>query len=145
MIDRFRIGLMLAGRRRSYEVRIYADQPTMYRGYDRLERLGGDGKWATDHEWLAICCPRIVIDVDTDHEEAGLGYLLFERGHLQPQIVSHEVVHAALNAYREWHPRSRANFGAECSPDEERFASTFDHLFREINVKLHDRGHWQAA
>jgi hypothetical protein len=137
-----------------FEVRIFPTVEDLRRHHtlSSVLSIGVTNKAAFASEALAMCCPRTEWTVNRRGEvtyvNPRIGYLLFAADRLEPRIVAHELVHAALTFYRErgrdtnWR---RANFGSQATENEETLAYIYDGLFREMNLKLHDRGYWSEA
>lgn len=72
-----------------------------------------------------------------------IGIIRLAKGHLSPEIVSHEVIHAALWGYRL--KFNHANMGRMWGPlwREEFYAHMFSGTFAIMNRLLHKKGFWR--
>ncbi len=147
--ERFRVGYDDGGGHMYFEVRVFDTLAGMRRHYGRSRILGVGHFPGFGDDALAFCSPRTEWLVDSDKNvvrvEPRIGFILLNREHLEPYIVVHELVHAALTYYRE---RGRdsvwrsADFGESATEDEEAFAYIFHNLWIAMNRQLHDRGLW---
>lgn len=80
-----------------------------------------------------------------------IGTIRLAKTHLNTEVVSHEVLHAAMHLYRLLYGTEReyegsshnADFGSGCNPQEENLCYLFGEMFRDMNLKLHNNNLWQ--
>lgn len=111
------------------------------------ERVSFDGAAGVCHTY-----ERIRIDPDGKEEVLKqIGTIRLVKDKLHTEVISHEVVHAAMHLYRLLHgvenpldgSSHNADFGNGCNQDEENFAYIYGSLFHSMNMKLHDNKFWE--
>jgi hypothetical protein len=104
---KFTISTTHSGRKRSVEVRVYGTLATMRRAasFDKWDKILGpkrEGAQLTDAG--AVTTPVFVMQVAKDGSEiheAMCGVVRVVSGHVNTEVVSHEMVHMASAIYRE--------------------------------------------
>lgn len=156
---RFRVGHDDGNGYLYFEVRVFESQPEMMAHFEHSPLLAGrePRQWFRDKDQnrrtQGMVCPRRNYSKVRGRYRGGrrIGVILLNRPHLSTNVVSHEVVHAAMTYYREtgrplrtdrWRP---SNFGPACGPREERFAYIYGSLLRNMTNKLYDKGLWKEA
>lgn len=112
-----------------------------YKKYEKRE-FGQDNPTIEDVKGCCHCYRRIRINEDKTEEasnEVGIIRLAFTN--CTPLVIAHELVHGAMQIYREEFQHS-ATFGSNCGPKEENLAYIYGELFRDINIKLHRYNIW---
>ena len=64
------------------------------------------------------------------------GVIRFVAGHVTPEVVAHELVHAALWCYRMNHKRD-VRLGTDCGPREEDLAYIYGELYASFETEWH--------
>lgn len=75
------------------------------------------------------------------HDEIGI--IRFSKKHMPTRVVLHEAMHAALWQYRLSSPSRTADFGEQCSPEEEEFIHLAQKLFTDIIKKMYKHKYWK--
>lgn len=120
--------------------------------YDQLKVMRKDvvehdektGQLTDDsYKVLGVCEPYERLSIEADGSETrygNIGIIRLSKKYLSTEIVTHEVLHAAIWNYRIEH--KVANFGKENSDKEEELVHLFGQLFASMNRKLHDKEFW---
>lgn len=138
---RFRIGTRIQDQYMYFEVRLYDTDKEMNEAYLRttFAKTGGDPD--IDGTAARVCPVRL--EYEDGHWGPRIGYIFLCRNYCSTRVVSHEIIHVALEYYRQLN--SNANFGKFCGPKEELLASIYERLFIKITRKLHSLNIWTAV
>lgn len=118
-------------------VYIFDSEIDMYKYYERYQNQQGCEVRPFDFE--AICMPyeRFFVNSDGSYgcRHDNIGVLLFHKDGLRPEIIAHEMGHAAM-----WHERiiegnTNARFGKDNGPIEERYLYTLYHFIKSFYRK----------
>lgn len=143
---KFRIGTRILDHYMYYEVRLYDTNKEMNEAYRRTtyyENGAHEPNDGTDIDGTAArVCP-VRLKYEDGHYGPRIGYIFLCRNYCSTRIVSHEIVHAALEYYRQLNS-NRASFGKHCGPKEELLAEIYESLFVKITRRLHYLNVWTA-
>ncbi|KKN25958.1 hypothetical protein LCGC14_0879500 [marine sediment metagenome] len=133
-MKRFRIGARVDDERLYFEVRLYDTDEEMRAAYRRTTFFLPEQDDDTT-------CGRVCPVRNVNGERSRIGFIFLSRNYCGTRVVSHEMIHAALEFYRSLKGCS-ANFGKRCSPKEELLADIYEVLFTKMTRKLHALGVW---
>jgi hypothetical protein len=130
-----------------FYVVIYDDIDSMRKDIVWFDRLTGKKEPDPEKDVLGVCQPFIKIRVLANGEEANLkniGIIRLCKDFIGTEIISHEILHAAIWQYRIEYGTERpdgsienADFGNNCSQDEENFCHLYGQLFSNFVKKMY--------
>lgn len=120
--------------RRYFAVEVHPDRESMRR---EIVRLGG--KRRDTRNTRAVCLRIKLKDPDEKHE--AIGIILFVRDDMGPEVVVHELTHAALGWAREVGVKPISPFSrrqSQASDQEEQFVCQLQSLFEQFYQRLRE-------